>query len=302
MSTNQSERVAVLFADLVGSVNLYRRLGNDAAHGMIAESLDEMTQIVQEHRGTVIKTIGDCVMASLPTADLAAASSIEIHRMARSLSSKHSVALRFRIGFCFGPVIERDADLFGDAVNIAARLSAISRRDQILTTADVATLFSSTYRSMAKEYDHADIKGVDQTVTVVKLDWETVGVTEVFGLGPAPTEAPEEQAPVLELSVGGETLQLTPDDLPITVGREDGCVLVVRSARASRQHAQIDFHRGKFVWVDDSSNGSYLRQGSSDIASLFFRRETFPLVGEGWISLGVDDLDSNAVHYRVEGS
>lgn len=59
---------------------------------------------------------------------------------------------------------------------------------------------------------------------------------------------------------------------------------------ASRKHAWIEFRREKFVLVDYSSNGTWVR--TTDNKEIYLRREEFPLWGHGWISLG-QPLDSN---------
>ncbi len=63
---------AVLFADVVGSTSLYRRLGDQVAEALIRKAIDGVTRVARLHGGRLVKTIGDCAMCELPDADAAA--------------------------------------------------------------------------------------------------------------------------------------------------------------------------------------------------------------------------------------
>ena len=62
--------LAILFADVVGSTRLFETLGDQRARAMVAICIDVMRTATEQHNGTVIKTIGDEVMAVFPTAML----------------------------------------------------------------------------------------------------------------------------------------------------------------------------------------------------------------------------------------
>lgn len=295
-----SIRAAILFADFVDSVGLYKRLGDDKAHAVIAAALLDVETAVTEHAGTVVKTIGDCVMARLPTADLAAAASVAIHRKARESSATHQARVRFRIGFFEGKVIlKKGGDIYGDAVNMAHRLCEVARGDQIITGSETSVSLSGEFAVAAKVFDVANLKGVSRPITIIKLDWEAGGTTELFDSGISMERMAQESQPKLALTCGERTQEFSAADLPITIGREATCDMVVLSPRASRQHGKITEQRRKFVWTDDSSNGTYIWQGGADTAPLFCRRETFPLVGEGWISLGQAEVNELSIRFRV---
>ncbi|MGQ0622282.1 MAG: adenylate/guanylate cyclase domain-containing protein [Panacagrimonas sp.] len=297
-----SIRAAILFADFVDSVGLFKRLGDDAAHAVIAAALLDVEACVTEHAGTVVKTIGDCVMARLPTADLAAAASVAIHRKARENGAIHQARIRFRVGFFEGKVILKKGDVYGDAVNMAHRLCEVARADQIITGSETSGSLSGEFAVAAKVFDVATLKGVARPITIIKLDWEAGGTTEVFDGGISASATAQESQPRLSLTCGERTREYSAADLPIQIGREATCDMVVLSPRASRQHGKITEQRRKFVWTDDSSNGTYIWQGGADTAPLFCRRETFPLVGEGWISLGHAEINELSIRFRVESA
>ena len=67
----QTASLAVLFADISGSTRLYETLGDLFAREKVAQCLSVLTQLIQQHGGIMLKTIGDEVMATFPSADAA---------------------------------------------------------------------------------------------------------------------------------------------------------------------------------------------------------------------------------------
>lgn len=85
----------------------------------------------------------------------------------------------------------------------------------------------------------------------------------------------------------------------LSVGRGIDCDLVIPSAQASRQHCRIECNRGKFVFVDNSANSSYINHNNIEI---FFHQESIPLSGEGFISLGESSKSNTEflLYYSIE--
>ena len=120
--------LAILYADICDSVRLYERLGDTEAHRLAERSMQTMVEITQRFGGTLIRTQGDGVMSTLPSAAAACYA-------ARSMQQAHqSGPVGIGIGFNYGAVIQSDGDVYGDAVNLAARVSALARSGEILTT------------------------------------------------------------------------------------------------------------------------------------------------------------------------
>ena len=76
----EPQNLAILFADIVDSSRLYATYGDAEARRIVSACLDRMTQIVSEHRGAVVKTIGDEIMCSFPSADEAVTAAVQMHR------------------------------------------------------------------------------------------------------------------------------------------------------------------------------------------------------------------------------
>src|SRR5882757_3024991 len=127
------KNLTVLFTDLKGSTELYSRMGDMRAYGLVGEHFGLLRDVVASHSGAVVKTIGDAVMASFPTP----APALEAAMLMNSEIGKVG-ELELKIGLHAGPCIAVDLnerlDYFGQTVNIAARVQAIAESRQIVCT------------------------------------------------------------------------------------------------------------------------------------------------------------------------
>jgi adenylate cyclase len=291
--TIEKQDRAVLFADVVGSTALYRRLGDERAESLIRGALERVAAAAIARGGRLVKTIGDCAMCELPDADAAARTAVEVQRQARTSPLDAKEPVLFRVGFMLGPVVPREDDVFGDAVNIAARLCDMAKAEQVLTTESTAATMAPEQRSNVRLFDQTPVKGVSQSLTIVQLLWDRRAATEIFI---APSDAVLQASSGLVLKYAGQNLLIAEQQLPFTIGREPGCSLVVPSPFASRVHARIEMHRGKYTLIDESTNGTYVRpDGAEADKFVYIRREVFTLLGRGVFALG-ERPDEQLVH------
>src|SRR3989475_12868427 len=130
----ESRQTTVLFADVSGSTKLYETAGDAAALTAIGRCIERMRKAAESTGGRVVKTIGDEVMVLFPSPDAAAGAASEMHATIEQLPEIGGTRLGVRIGFHSGPVIQRDHDVFGDTVNMAARLCELAADVQITTS------------------------------------------------------------------------------------------------------------------------------------------------------------------------
>src|SRR4051812_32939762 len=119
---DEARHATVLFADVSGSTKLYESEGDKVAMMAITNCLDQLRQSAEASGGRVVKTIGDEVMVVFPTPDAAALAASSMQSAIDGLPAVGATKLAVRIGFHCGPVIQSGNDLFGDTVNLAARL------------------------------------------------------------------------------------------------------------------------------------------------------------------------------------
>jgi DNA primase len=110
----EQAQAAVLFADVSGSTKLYETAGDQVAKAAIDECVRIMRERTEATKGRVIKTIGDEVMSSFPTADLAADAAIQMQEAINELKPVGNTKIGIRIGFNFGPVMEREGGRLAD--------------------------------------------------------------------------------------------------------------------------------------------------------------------------------------------
>lgn len=295
----KSNKLAILFADISGSTALYTKLGDVQALKLVAKCLDIIIGELESRQGVLIKTIGDEIMCSFPDAALALQAACEMQRVIELKRPGGDRPIYIRIGFHYGDVIGVGEDLFGDAVNIAARVTSITRARQILTTQAVYDSLPEKLRKKVRLVTRAEFRGKEGTLDVYQIDWE-VDSTLTTRIGLPKFRKPSEARHELLLRYHQQIMTINEQQKNIVLGRGDACNLVIQSNFASRQHASIDFTFGKFVLTDHSANGTYIRFSDNQVIHL--THQEIMLHGTGMISLGQQFTDSplDVIEYLVQ--
>jgi adenylate cyclase len=281
---SDTQPCTILFADVSGSTRLFEQKGDVEARRLIAMVLNALTVICNQHGGKVIKTIGDEIMCTFRGALQGVLAACDMQRkMARDIDFVRD-NLAVRIGLHHGDVLFEDDDVFGDAVNVAARMTSLAKREQIVTTASSMKELSGPSISV-RSLGRARVSGKLLPIEIVDVVWQedTSGLTTVQRAVRITAE-PEVQPGKLTLRYGDTTVELTPESEPFTLGREAGNGLMVAADWVSRTHAMIEYKRGHFVLSDRSTNGTWVRLGEAD--ELRLNRDEVHLRKSGTISLG----------------
>jgi adenylate cyclase len=288
----ESRNVAILFADVVDSTGLYERLGDQRALAAIDAVLAEMSQSVSQQQGRVVKTIGDEVMAVLPSASAAMLAACDMQNRVAAMPAGGQVPLAIRVGFHFGPAIEDTGDYFGDAVNVAARMAALAKGGQIITTGATVEALPPLQRTSTRDLDTIDVKGKQDEIRISEVLWQdSDDVTHLAPRKAAPPPATHE--PMLTLTCGAGILTMGAVHALATLGRGSTNDLVVDDKMASRVHVKIQYRRGKFILTDQSTNGTYVTFNGD--AEIMLKREQVLLRDHGVMSLGRSSKEPGAV-------
>jgi len=271
--------LAVLFADVSGSTRLYEKLGNAHALVAVGRCLDLVRAVCEGRSGRVVKTIGDEAMTVFRSVDDTAEAAAEVQAKLAKLAPVSGTRLAMRIGFHFGPAIEAEGDVFGDCVNVAARMVGLAKAGQVITSSETVAALSPWLRSRFRELDSLTVKGKAQDVRICELLWQE-SADELTALSTRPKSQPAK----MWLRLGEREIELTESQDALTLGRDLQCDVVIGDKMASRMHARIERRRDKFVLVDQSSNGTYVTvDGEKEI---LVRREELVLRGRGQICFG----------------
>lgn len=304
--THIAERT-VLFADLRGSTSLYETLGNARATAVVTHSVSALAGAVHQCDGTVIKTLGDGLMALFRHPRAAVQAADEMHDLLASIIAGQAAtappaiagtfpALKLQVALATGEVVEMAGDCFGDAVNVAARLLNHAGDNETLATASVLRKLTRGEQQRFRNMDRIHLRGRAEPVQVHLLEAPRVGdaVATTYGEFAQVTEPEAVRLVWLDLN-----RVFDGPSLPIVLGRSPQATYCIDDSRVSRSHARIDWHGGTFQLTDLSYNGTYVRFGAEpEVLSL--RRSSCTLHGSGVIGLGAPLSDPAAACVRFE--
>lgn len=279
-STPPAQECAVLFADLVGSTQLYQRVGDSTAFEVVDRSIRAMRIAVETKRGRVVKHTGDGLMAVFRDADSAADATLAIHLAIKELPSPAEQRLAVRIGFHFGGVVASGTDVFGDTVNFAARLAELASPGKAITSSETARRLGPEWRSVLHSLPPRVIRGVTRPVELCELMCEAVGELTIVQSDHFLLDS----EPELRLYLDAHSIILNSARPSVRIGRDPAADLVIADTQSSRRHAEIELRGDKFVLIDRSSNGTFVQiEGEREF---LLSREEVVLRGRGHFALG----------------
>ncbi|MEO8060843.1 MAG: adenylate/guanylate cyclase domain-containing protein [Burkholderiales bacterium] len=297
----------VLFADLRGSTSMYETLGNTDATAVVTQSVALLARIVAVHEGLVVKTLGDGLMAVFVAPSSAVAAADDMHESLERIGAPgqpgaamgiRMAPLKLQVGLAQGEVIEMSGDLFGDAVNVAARLLDHAGDNETLATSNVVEGLDDWMRSRFRSLDRLQLRGRVEPVHVHLFEpVRRFGDTAVTAFGDIAPSAPEPEG--IRLMWLDQNRIYAGTSLPVILGRSPQATYIIDDNRVSRSHARIDWHGGTFQLVDLSYNGTYVRfDHDPEIISL--RRGACTLHGSGMIGLGAPPTEAASPSVRFE--
>ena len=160
----------ILFTDVEGSTALTQRLGDAKARELLREHERMVREALKAHGGSEVKTMGDGFMASFSSATKALECAIAMQRAFAEQNEGAEEPIRVRIGLNAGEPIAEDEDLFGTAVNLAARICAHAEAGQILAPIVVRELTAGKQFLFA-DLGETELRGFEDPVRLYELRW-----------------------------------------------------------------------------------------------------------------------------------
>lgn len=300
MGTSYSKgKLAIVFADICRSTQLFERFGDARAMQIVGHTLELLVNQTERHGGEVVKTIGDEVMATFADGAAAAAAAAAMQRATNADPALAEVGLHVRIGLHFGDVLVEDGDVYGDAVNVAARMAALAKAEQVITTQATVERFPPEARLETRSLGYAAVRGKEHPLEIYEVLWRQ-DASMLTAVAARPWQALTNRArSLLVLEYRAQRIVLEPNAVPFRMGRSAENELVVPSHNVSRTHATIEFSKGRFILIDRSTNGTFLRMDTEEV---FLHRDQVRLLQEGVLSLGLSLSDETAeqIRYRCE--
>jgi adenylate cyclase len=281
--------VAILFADVVGSTRIYEIMGDLRARDIVLTCVEIMRAATEQNHGSVIKTIGDEIMATFPTANDAvnAASQMQHDIVSHSDLKVDGQPVAIRIGCHFGPVVVENRDIFGAAVHTANRMTSQAKAGQIMITTSMVEGLPPEWRSAVRQIDVATLRGKTSEDELFEVLWQKEDATSMLpalALNVATNVRDRQRLRRLKLRFQGKEIVVDDSHANIAIGRAEENDIVIKGNLISRLHARIEYSRNKFTLVDQSTNGTFVTTVGGEEA--FVRRDSVLLKGEGLIGFG----------------
>ncbi len=164
----------ILFTDVAGSTALTDRLGDARARELLREHEGITREALREHGGSEVKSMGDGFMASFSSATKALECAIAVQRAFEAHNESAEEPIRVRIGLNAGEPIAEDEDLFGTAVNMAARIAAKADAGEILASNVVRELVAGK-AFLFNDRGETELRGFENRVRVYEVRWREGG-------------------------------------------------------------------------------------------------------------------------------
>lgn len=245
----------VMIADVCQSTWLFDRLGDEKAARLVASALGRARTAAEGRGGRVLRSKGDDLLCIFKRPASALLAAIDIHDAARKPSSDKELQCEMKIGIHSGEFLIEDGQLFGDTVNVAARLSELAKGGQTLLTAEVRHRANGIPEDDFRPLSEISLRGKTKALTLYELlnprdrdDITQTGEPALF------------QTASSRLTVRFQSREHVLDYrlARFVLGRSPECDLVLHHPLVSRHHAEIRYQNGTFLLRDYSTNGTVL--------------------------------------------
>ncbi|MBI2277660.1 MAG: FHA domain-containing protein [Dechloromonas sp.] len=272
--------LSVLCADISGVASLtYHVDMQEAAHA--ARRFETRIRLsVESHGGRLLSSPGNRLIAYFPDHVDALQSAIDMQRRVSSLPPCAGISLFVRVGLCTGHQLKEARYFPGDGPNPAVSLSADAAPGHILLSIPRRIKGFPWAQLAADRIANVSLQCGKRGLGVFDIPWQDRDPVSLR-LALAQLASAEHE---LSIRYRGLSLRVDSNRPRLTIGRTSGCDLAIRDPRCSRVHGVIEKRLDRFVFVDRSSNGTYLTPEGR--AEIHIHNREIELAGRGHLSLG----------------
>lgn len=288
------QNLVVMFADINGSVTLYEKHGNELAQRLVGECLRRLKDVTDQSGGRVVRSTGDGVLAVFAEADAALTAAAAMNKVVAEIETPPGVDLGIHVGCHYGEMMEVAGDLYGDSVNLTARIASLAQPGQVKTTEETVARLSPALKAQVRCIGPLAVKGKREPEMIYEFlyeeEKELTLLRSNFEFGGAKK---------LVLKNGDAEYVLSSHSArPLVFGRSPDCDILVPLQHASRRHGRIEVRGSTFFVVDHSANGTHIIPASGE--EIVLRHQDLSLQGKGLISAGCSPTLGLGRHIQYE--
>ncbi len=273
----------ILLADISGSTPFYEAVGNAEAQRLISLELERLQAAIGNEDGVVVRKKGDDVLGYFDDSGQA------LRALRAILSATTDPALAVHAGLHYGQIVLADGDIFGQAVNLTARLAALANDGEALLSRSLFDLLSGSEAAELRSLGQIRLKGVGEPIDVFSFladdsSSQTRMASPAKRTGGRASSASTVSNVAVVLTHDRESRTCREAE-SVLIGRSTECSIVLPHPWISRKHAVVRVLDGKFILEDRSASGTYVSMDGGH--EFLLRRESVVLTGSGTISPAV---------------
>jgi len=234
LKTEFTRKVTIMFTDIKGSTSFYEQRGDLDGRMMVHRHNELVMPQIEANKGVLIKTIGDATMSRYddPADGVRAALQIQLKLREHNKTSAVGEQIHVRIGLNTGIGIVEEKDVFGDVVNVAARVESLADGGEIMVTEDTYREVKNNDEFIFRFAKAEKVRGKKEALKAYRLVWHEEELHLGQTRGP---QAPKrkEGVFVLDASVSGNNLKISAYE------RKDG------EERAVKNYKEAVYHEDK---------------------------------------------------------
>jgi class 3 adenylate cyclase len=168
-----SREITIMFTDIKGSTSYYETRGDLAGRTMIHQHNAIVLPLIEKHKGTLLKTIGDATMSIYedPADGLRAATEIQYSLLSHNKGKPAGEQIKVRCGLNCGIGLVENNDVYGDVVNVTARIEGLASAGDIYISEQIYEKLRQADEFIFRFVEAAKVKGKDEPIKVFRLVW-----------------------------------------------------------------------------------------------------------------------------------
>ncbi len=288
-----------MLSDICGSSKLFEVYGDIQGWRIVSNALNLMARLTSKYEGNVVKTIGDQIMCVFKEPSKAVRTACEINRSLALGLPETQDPVKVKTSLHFGNIFIEQDDIFGDSINVAAKMLEMTKPEQILISNSVADALSKDFIYPVRNLGETSVRGKYGIIGIYEVIWQN-DISIITKSPPMASKRASLFHTKITLKHKGFSLEGNRNTPVINLGRGPENDMIIDKEIVSRRHAAIEFRNGKFMLIDRSTNGTYVTIESGD--KFLVQREEIPLFGSGSLSLGTETPENlkDLIHFQIK--